>query len=217
MSLKCAHAAPRRHRVAGLRSRRRHCIRSPPPPPHARRASIQTCSTLARSPSSGRFVRRGRVALHQPRAAHPRVPPRLASRPDAHVGSVPAQGARPRFSLRKRPPCSSVYHPFGAQELPVRLAHRVAELENLPFGLSAKRPVQTVRDVRRVALSRCTSISPCPAYLTSPSLVIFMYAPFPVVRRIVPRAARVPGREGRRRRGGLHAPHPSHHDGAPHG
>lgn len=35
---------------------------------------------------------------------------------------------------------------FLHKELPVRLAHRVAELENLPFGLSAKRPVQTVRD-----------------------------------------------------------------------
>ena len=35
---------------------------------------------------------------------------------------------------------------FLHKELPVRLAHRVAELENLPFGLSLKRPVQTVRD-----------------------------------------------------------------------
>jgi len=35
---------------------------------------------------------------------------------------------------------------FLHKELPVRLAHRVAELENLPFGLSAKKPVQTVRD-----------------------------------------------------------------------
>lgn len=30
---------------------------------------------------------------------------------------------------------------FLHKELPVRLAHRVAELENLPFGLSAKTPV----------------------------------------------------------------------------
>jgi pyruvate dehydrogenase kinase 2/3/4 len=30
---------------------------------------------------------------------------------------------------------------FLHNELPVRLAHRVAELENLPFGLSAKSPV----------------------------------------------------------------------------
>ena len=35
---------------------------------------------------------------------------------------------------------------FLHKELPVRLAHRVAELENLPFGLSAKKAVQTVRD-----------------------------------------------------------------------
>ena len=35
---------------------------------------------------------------------------------------------------------------FLHKELPVRLAHRVAELENLPFGLSAKGPVQHVRD-----------------------------------------------------------------------
>ncbi|BDA45758.1 [Pyruvate dehydrogenase (acetyl-transferring)] kinase isozyme [Coccomyxa sp. Obi] len=35
---------------------------------------------------------------------------------------------------------------FLHNELPVRLAHRVAELENLPFGLSAKSPVIKVRD-----------------------------------------------------------------------
>ena len=35
---------------------------------------------------------------------------------------------------------------FLHKELPVRLAHRVAELENLPFGLSSKRAVHTVRD-----------------------------------------------------------------------
>ena len=35
---------------------------------------------------------------------------------------------------------------FLAKELPVRLAHRVAELENLPFGLSTKRAVHAVRD-----------------------------------------------------------------------
>lgn len=35
---------------------------------------------------------------------------------------------------------------FLHKELPVRLAHRVAELENLPFGLSDKAAVQTVRD-----------------------------------------------------------------------
>ena len=33
---------------------------------------------------------------------------------------------------------------FLHNELPVRLAHRVAELENLPFGLSAKSPVLKV-------------------------------------------------------------------------
>ena len=39
---------------------------------------------------------------------------------------------------------------FLHNELPVRLAHRVAELENLPFGLSAKPPV----------LKACSSLSP---------------------------------------------------------
>lgn len=35
---------------------------------------------------------------------------------------------------------------FLHNELPVRLAHRVAELENLPFGLSDRPQVRTVRD-----------------------------------------------------------------------
>ena len=35
---------------------------------------------------------------------------------------------------------------FLHNELPVRFAHRVAELENLPLGLSSKEQVQTVRD-----------------------------------------------------------------------
>ncbi len=35
---------------------------------------------------------------------------------------------------------------FLHKELPVRLAHRVAELENLPLGLSSKEQVRTVRD-----------------------------------------------------------------------
>ena len=35
---------------------------------------------------------------------------------------------------------------FLHKELPVRFAHRVAELENLPLGLSSKEQVQTVRD-----------------------------------------------------------------------
>jgi pyruvate dehydrogenase kinase 2/3/4 len=35
---------------------------------------------------------------------------------------------------------------FLHKELPIRLAHRVAELENLPFGLSTKPQVLTVRD-----------------------------------------------------------------------
>jgi pyruvate dehydrogenase kinase 2/3/4 len=33
---------------------------------------------------------------------------------------------------------------FLHKELPVRLAHRVAELENLPYGLSAKSPILKV-------------------------------------------------------------------------
>ncbi|KAG2430960.1 hypothetical protein HXX76_009926 [Chlamydomonas incerta] len=35
---------------------------------------------------------------------------------------------------------------FLHKELPVRLAHRVAELENLPYGLSAKKHILQVRD-----------------------------------------------------------------------
>lgn len=35
---------------------------------------------------------------------------------------------------------------FLHKELPVRLAHRVIELENLPYGLSEKSPVRKVRD-----------------------------------------------------------------------
>jgi len=35
---------------------------------------------------------------------------------------------------------------FLHREIPVRLAHRVAELENLPHGISSKPQVQTVRD-----------------------------------------------------------------------
>jgi pyruvate dehydrogenase kinase 2/3/4 len=33
---------------------------------------------------------------------------------------------------------------FLQNELPIRLAHRVAELENLPFGLSSMKPVLRV-------------------------------------------------------------------------
>jgi pyruvate dehydrogenase kinase 2/3/4 len=43
---------------------------------------------------------------------------------------------------------------FSAQflraELPIRLAHRVAELENLPFGLSSMKPILRVRCFRIV-------------------------------------------------------------------
>lgn len=39
---------------------------------------------------------------------------------------------------------------FLHNELPVRLAHRVAELENLPYGLSAKAHVLKVRQERVV-------------------------------------------------------------------
>ena len=38
---------------------------------------------------------------------------------------------------------------FLHNELPVRLAHRVAELENLPYGLSAKPQVLRVRMIMR--------------------------------------------------------------------
>eukprot|EP00270_Netrium_digitus_P006857 TRINITY_DN1980_c0_g1_i1.p1 TRINITY_DN1980_c0_g1~~TRINITY_DN1980_c0_g1_i1.p1 ORF type:complete len:377 (-),score=65.03 TRINITY_DN1980_c0_g1_i1:349-1479(-) len=67
-----------------------------------------------------------------------------------------------RFSFKKQTGVSLKYmmahgeHPternlllsarFLHHELPVRLAHRVAELENLPYGLSTKVPVLKVRD-----------------------------------------------------------------------
>ena len=59
-----------------------------------------------------------------------------------------------------KPLCSNTQLDFGAnpierqlvlsaqflqRELPVRLAHRVAELENLPYGLSSKPQVLKVR------------------------------------------------------------------------
>lgn len=40
---------------------------------------------------------------------------------------------------------------FLHNELPVRLAHRVAELENLPYGLSARPHVEKVCGLRRWA------------------------------------------------------------------
>lgn len=39
---------------------------------------------------------------------------------------------------------------FLRAELPIRLAHRVAELENLPFGLSSMKPILKVRRWARV-------------------------------------------------------------------
>jgi pyruvate dehydrogenase kinase 2/3/4 len=48
---------------------------------------------------------------------------------------------------------------FLHKELPVRLAHRVAELENLPYGLSAKKAILQVRvgqGGRGVAGAACT-------------------------------------------------------------
>ena len=48
---------------------------------------------------------------------------------------------------------------FLHNELPVRLAHRVAELENLPFGLSAKSPVIKARSFPLT--SSCTNTECC--------------------------------------------------------
>lgn len=48
---------------------------------------------------------------------------------------------------------------FLHQELPVRLAHRVAELENLPFGLSTKRHVLKVAAARTCFFHLCVSRS----------------------------------------------------------
>ncbi len=52
---------------------------------------------------------------------------------------------------------------FLHNELPVRLAHRVAELENLPYGLSAKPHVIKVR-----ASGACIYTHACDSILISP-------------------------------------------------
>ena len=41
---------------------------------------------------------------------------------------------------------------FLHNELPIRLAHRVAELENLPFGLSSMKPVLKVPPLKQLSL-----------------------------------------------------------------
>jgi pyruvate dehydrogenase kinase 2/3/4 len=46
---------------------------------------------------------------------------------------------------------------FLHKELPVRLAHRVAELENLPYGLSAKKPILQARLVHGFSAARASS------------------------------------------------------------
>ena len=59
-------------------------------------------------------------------------------------------------AARPTPPSPPLFCPpqlllsaqFLHNELPVRLAHRVAELENLPYGLSAKAHVLKVRRER---------------------------------------------------------------------
>ncbi len=48
---------------------------------------------------------------------------------------------------------------FLHKELPVRLAHRAAELENLPYGLSTKSSVLKVLTGRRGGLWRVTEPS----------------------------------------------------------
>lgn len=45
---------------------------------------------------------------------------------------------------------------FLRAELPIRLAHRVAELENLPFGLSSMRPILKVSAAERRLIAQCS-------------------------------------------------------------
>lgn len=45
---------------------------------------------------------------------------------------------------------------FLRAELPIRLAHRVAELENLPFGLSSMRPILKVSARGLVLIAQCS-------------------------------------------------------------
>ena len=47
---------------------------------------------------------------------------------------------------------------FLHKELPVRLAHRVVELENLPYGLSYMGQIRQVRDL---LLCHCALMRPC--------------------------------------------------------
>lgn len=49
---------------------------------------------------------------------------------------------------------------FLHTELPIRLAHRVAELENLPFGLSSMQPVLKVRAREHLSDSACVAGRP---------------------------------------------------------
>lgn len=49
---------------------------------------------------------------------------------------------------------------FLHKELPVRLAHRVADLENLPYGLSAKPPIIKVRDWYAESFKELRSFKP---------------------------------------------------------
>ena len=50
---------------------------------------------------------------------------------------------------------------FLHSELPIRLAHRVAELENLPFGLSSMKPVLKVRLQLLLLLSLLPGLCSC--------------------------------------------------------
>lgn len=68
---------------------------------------------------------------------------------------------------------------FLHNELPVRLAHRVAELENLPYGLSAKphvlkvrpRTARSLHPFRRIA-PRCSEVGEIFAQFGAPLKVL---------------------------------------------
>jgi hypothetical protein len=102
---------------------------------------------------------------------------------------------------------------FLHNELPVRLAHRVAELENLPYGLSAKAHVLKVREsiffclVVLVAALASLSLSFLFFRLSRAQKRTKLSTQGPrLVRRILHRAAGLPAHPRRRRRTVLHRP-----------
>ena len=67
---------------------------------------------------------------------------------------------------------------FLQQELPVRLAHRVTELENLPYGLSTKAPVLKVHPPTHPAFHSSATIMVTPARCVGTHVANYL-SPYP--------------------------------------